>query len=176
MNELISLDSSFSEETFLSKINNIFVMICTSMMTNNLKRVDHFIGDNLFKRLQNDLDELNNENCIKMYDELNVKNSYINKVEILDDKFIINVVLISRYLSYFINKTTKEFIRGDRENRIEKTYYLKFVKKRDAKKMGIIQKCPTCGASMDLNNTGICPFCKNVFNQENYDWVLEDMR
>ena len=86
MDELISPDSTFSVESFLSKVNNIYVMLCTSMMTNNLKRVDHFIGDNLYNRLQSELEELNDNNLIHMYDELNVKNSYIDKVEILDDK------------------------------------------------------------------------------------------
>ncbi len=176
MDELISLDSTFSVESFLSKVNNIFVMLCTSMMTNNLKRVDHFIGDNLYNRLQSELDELNDNNLIHMYDELNVKNSYIDKVEILDDKYIIDVVLTSRYLSYYIDKTTKDYVKGDREYRLEKANYLRFTKKIITKNLGIVQKCPTCGASMDLNNTGICPFCKKVFSQEDYDWILEEMR
>ena len=176
MDELISPDSTFSVESFLSKVNNIYVMLCTSMMTNNLKRVDHFIGDNLYNRLQSELEELNDNNLIHMYDELNVKNSYIDKVEILDDKYIIDVVLTSRYLSYYIDKTTKDYVKGDREYRLEKANYLRFTKKRITKNLGIVQKCPTCGASMDLNNTGICPFCKKVFSQEDYDWILEEMR
>ena len=39
-------------------------------------------------------------------------------------------------------------------------------------KQGIVRKCPTCGASMNINNSGECEYCHSIYNQEDYDWVL----
>ena len=44
MNELVSLDPTFTESSFKTKVDNIFVMLHISLMTDNLKRVDHFIN------------------------------------------------------------------------------------------------------------------------------------
>ena len=174
MNEIKNLDNTFIESEFLSKVNNIYVMLCTSLMTNNLNRVKHFLGNNLYNEMSNKLNELNSQNIIKMYDELNVNSSIING-EACVDKFIIRVNMRAKYLDYIIDKTTKKFISGNKNYRIEENKTLIFTKKRDAKQLGIVRQCPSCGASMDLNNSGYCKYCKTIFNMEEYDWILEEI-
>lgn len=174
MDELINLDSNFSESEFLSKVNNIYVMLCTSMMTNNLERVKHFLGGKLYELKKKELEELNNQNIIQMYDELNV-NPCIIDVEITTDKFIIKVNMISKYLDYIISKDTKEFVSGNKNYRIENNNILVFTKIRNAKELGVVRQCPYCGASMDLNNSGQCKFCHKTFDMTDYDWILEEI-
>lgn len=174
MNEIMYLDKSFIENEFLSKVNNIYVMLCTSMMTNHLERVKHFLSDKLYEIKKSELEELNNENIIKMYDELNVNASIING-EVLDDKFVIKVNMRAKYLDYTINKDTKEFVSGNKNCRIETNKTLVFTKIRNFKTLGIVRQCPYCGASMDLNNTGECKFCKKTFDMKEYDWILEEI-
>lgn len=174
MDELINLDSNFSESEFLGKVNNIYVMLCTSMMTNNLERVKHFLGSKLYELKKKELEELNNQNIIQMYDELNV-NPRIIDVEITSDKFVIKVNMISKYLDYIISSDTKEFVSGNKNYRIEKSNILIFTKIRNFKDLGVVRQCPYCGASMDLNNTGQCKFCHKTFDMTNYDWILEEI-
>ena len=172
-NELVKIDN-FDESDFLSKVNNIYVMLCTSLMTNNLNRVKHFLSNALFEEYKNKLDKLNSKNIIQIYDELNVHGTIIDFEE-LDDKFVIKVNMRAKYLDYIIDKNTREFISGNKNYRIEKNKTLVFTKLKDAKKLGIVRQCPYCGASMDLNNTGVCKFCKNTFDMTNYDWILEEI-
>ncbi len=176
MEELIKLDSDFSESKFLTKVDNIFVMLCTSIMTNNLNRVAHFISDEVFKQKKSYVEELNSKNLMQMYDELNVKSTEIVDVKILDDKFVIEVKLTARYMDYLLDKSTRKFVSGNNTSRIQKDYYMIFEKRRNASKLGIIRFCPNCGAPMDLNNTGVCSFCHKVFDQENHDWILTSIR
>ena len=42
-------DPTFTESSFKTKVDNIFVMLHMSLMTDNMKRVDHFIGDEVYK-------------------------------------------------------------------------------------------------------------------------------
>ena len=175
MNELINLDPTFTESSFKTKVDNIFVMLHMSLMTDNMKRVDHFISDNVYQEFSNRLNVLNSNNERQMFDELNVKSTDIVKIDITDTKYIITVRLISRYMDYIIDKESGNFKRGNNSSRIERENILVFEKNRGTKIQGIVRFCPNCGHSMDVNKSGYCEYCHSIYNQENYDWVLTDI-
>lgn len=174
--ELIQKDNTFSESGFLAKVDNTYIMILTSIMTENLKRVDHKVGNELYQQLTEKLNKLQSQNEIQMYDELNVKDSSIISIEDKDTYYEIKVNLISRYMDYKIDKTTREYKSGNNQSRIEKSHILTFRKKKNANREGISRKCPGCGASINANSTGICQYCGTIYNTEDYDWVLQDMK
>ena len=62
MNELIKLDPTFTESSFKTKVDNIFVMLHMCLMTGNMKRVDHFISDEVYNEFNTRLIALNNNN------------------------------------------------------------------------------------------------------------------
>ena len=172
INELVKLDPTFTESRFKTKVDNIFVMLHMSLMTDNMKRVDHFISDNIYQEFSNRLISLNSNNERQMFDELNVKSTEIIKVDITDTKYIITVRLISRYMDYIVDKESNNFKRGNNSSRIERENILVFEKNRSAKIQGVVRFCPNCGHPMDVNKSGYCEFCHSTYNQENYDWVL----
>ena len=150
--------NEFNEAMFKTKVDNIFVKLFTAIMFGDLREVDHFISDEVYNKYNNYIEVLNKNNERQMYDELNVKSTNIISRNIIDNKEIVKVELISRYMDYIIDKDSGEFKRGVNTHRIEKKYTLTFEKKVDAKNVGLVRKCPNCGASMDINNTGICEF------------------
>lgn len=175
MNELIKLDPTFSESKFKTKIDNIFVMLHISLMTKNLSRVDHFISDEVYNEFNERLNKLNQNNQIQMFDELNVKSTEIQNIEITDTEFIIKVKLISRYMDYVIDADSKKLIKGNNTSRIKKTNILTFKKRRNFKIQDSVKKCPSCGANMNVNNTGKCAYCGTIYNTEDYDWILTNI-
>lgn len=176
MNELINLDPTFTESSFKTKVDNIFVMLHMSLMTDNMKRVDHFISDKVYEEFNNRLTILNNNNERQMFDELNVKSTDITNVEIKDDKYVITVRLISRYMDYVVDKDSLKFKRGNNTSRVEKENILVFEKLRSAKVQGVVRFCPNCGHPMDVNKSGYCEYCHSTYNQEAYDWVLTSIK
>lgn len=174
MDELLKYDKDFSKELFISKANNILVMLYTSIMTNNLSRVDHFIGDKLYKENEKKLDFLNKNNLIQVYENLNIKLSIITSTKVLDENMIIEVNVLYNFIDYQLDKTTKNVVSN--KKLIEKNDTLVFSKKKDFKQLSKLRKCPNCGALMDLNKNGLCPYCKKVFSQDNYDWILIDIK
>ena len=175
LNELITLDPTFTESSFKTKVDNIFVMLHMSLMTDNMKRVDHFISNEVYEEFTNRLNVLNNNNEKQMFDELNVKSTDIIKVVITPNKYIITVRLISRYMDYIVDKESFNFKRGNNTSRIEKENILTFEKNRNAKVQGVVRFCPNCGHPMDVNKSGFCEYCHSTYNQENYDWVLTNI-
>ena len=172
MNELIKMDPTFNEAMFITKVNNIFVMLHSAVMMDNLDRVRHFLSDNVILKYEKILKDLNNRNVRQMYDELNVKETHIRNIEIKEDCVIIKVEIISRYMDYLVDKSTGKFISGYNDHRIEKRNYLELTKMLGAKAYGLDKKCPGCGANIDVNNRGKCDYCGTIFNTKNYDWIL----
>ena len=170
--ELVELDSSFNQGMFITKVNNIFVMLHTAIMMDDLNRVRHFINDDLEKHYEEVLKKLNDKNARQMYDELNVKTTEVKDIIIEGEKAIIKVDIVSRYMDYLIDKNTGEFISGNRDRRVEKINHLTFEKNISAHYNGIVRKCSSCGASIDVNANGRCPYCGNIFKAEKYDWIL----
>ena len=168
--------NGFNEAMFKTKVDNIFVKLHIGVMKQNLRDVDHFIGDDLYNTLQEKIDKLKKEEQRQMYDELNVKNTKILRRTETLEKEIIDVEIISRYMDYVIDINTGNLLYGDNTRRVEKVNILTFEKKKNTKEIKIIRKCPTCGSSMDINNSGECKFCRTIFNQEDYDYVLTSMQ
>lgn len=176
MNDLLKIDPTFNEGMFITKVNNIFVMLHSSVMMDNLERVKHFLSEDVYQKYDDILKDLNSRNVRQMYDELNVRNTYIKDIEIKEDCVIIKVDITSRYMDYLIDKTTGKFISGYNDHRIEKVNHLELTKKFGTSSYKIDKKCPGCGANIDVNNNGKCAYCGSIFNTENYDWILTSIK
>ena len=172
MDELLKIDPTFNEGMFITKVNNIFVMLHSAVMMDDLNRVRHFISEDVERKYEAILDDLNKNNLRQMYDELNVKTTTIKDVEISNDCVIIKVDIISRYIDYLVNKDTGDYVSGINDHRVEKVNHLEFTKRIGARGYGIDKKCPGCGANIDVNKNGKCEYCGTIFNTESYDWIL----
>ena len=162
----------FNEAMLKTKVDNIFVKLYTCIMKGNLTDVRHFISEELYNNYINKINELISHNKRQMYDEINVKNTMIINRKILEDKEIIDVEIVSRYMDYIIDINTGDLISGDDTRRIERRNILRFEKKLNTKDFGIVRKCPGCGASINVNNTGKCEYCDTIFNLDDYDYIL----
>ena len=162
----------FNEAMFKTKVDNIFVKLYTCIMKGDLTDVRHFISEELYNNYINKINELISHNKRQMYDEINVKNTMIINRKILEDKEIIDVEIVSRYMDYIIDINTGDLISGDDTRRIERRNILRFEKKSNTKDFGIVRKCPGCGASINVNNTGKCEYCDTIFNLDDYDYIL----
>ena len=162
----------FNEAMFKTKVDNIFVKLYTCIMKGDLTDVRHFISEELYNNYINKINELISHNKRQMYDEINVKNTMIINRKILEDKEIIDVEIVSRYMDYIIDINTGDLISGDDTRRIERRNILRFEKKLNTKDFGIVRKCPGCGASINVNNTGKCEYCDTIFNLDDYDYML----
>ena len=170
--EILKVDPSFNEAMFKTKVDNMFIMLLSSIMQGNLDKVRHFLGEELEEKYDKQIKELNDNNQKQMYDELNVKNTTINNITITEEKIIIDVTIISKYMDYIVDKDTFDYISGINDRRVEKTNHLIIEKKIQTKDIKSVRKCPGCGASISVNTSGKCEYCGSIFNQEAYDYVI----
>lgn len=169
------IDNEFNESMFLSKVNNIAVKFYTAIMLNNMDEIKHFLSDEVIEYGYNIINKASNVGGRQMYDEINVKNSRIDSIEVNDDVYTMKVYLQLRYMDYIINLSNGNLVSGSDKHRIEVNRLFTFSKKANTKKQGIIRRCPGCGASLDVNDSGICEYCGTSYNQEDYDWILNSI-
>ena len=173
--ELIQKDKTFNESEFISKVDNTFIMLLSGIMTENIEKVKHKLSQELFKKYDNYVKKLKINNQRQMYGDPNIKQTKIENIFEDENRYIIKVLLVSRYMDYIINKDTKKIIMGNNNERIEIHNHLTFIKLKNAKEESIIRKCPNCGASMDTNSTGICKYCHSIYDTYSYDWILTNI-
>jgi predicted lipid-binding transport protein (Tim44 family) len=175
LSEYKSIDLTFNESMFLTKVNNVFIKLYTAIMMDELEEVKHFINEDVLEYANSIVNKAKSVNGRQMFDELNVKESQIINVEVKQDVYEIKVYLQSRYMDYIIDLSNGNVISGNDQSRINVDYNLTFTKKISAQEQGITRKCPTCRAPLSVNTSGKCEYCGSIYNQEDYDWVLTNL-
>ena len=158
IDNILKYDSDFTESSFKTFIDNVFIQIHLSIMTKEIENIKHFVSSEIYTKIENKVNELSSKGLIQMYDETNVKETIIENVEILEDKINIKVKLISR----------------NNSSRIEKNNYLTFTKAINSKELGTVRKCPGCGVTLDINRSGKCEYCGSTFDLDKKGWVLTE--
>ena len=161
---------------FDSKVMNMVVQYFTGIMKNDLEDVKHFIKEQPTNYGMNIINDMKSKNRRQMFDELNIRNIKINNTSEDDNNYIYDVSLEARYLDYQIDLDSGEIVSGNDDDRILKVYNLKIIKSKNAKEQGIIRRCPGCGASLDVNYSGKCPYCGSIYNQEEFDYQILEIR
>ena len=174
--KISGVDIVFNEAKFKSYVDNVFIKIYTAVMLDELESVRHFMSDEVFSMFSDRIDKLNQKNLRQMYDELNVKSTSIISFDNTDFEYVITVRLISRYLDYYLNKDTGDFVSGNMDTRVERENILVFSKKKNFHSVGVVRKCSGCGASISVNTNGVCDYCGVTYNLEDYDYILVDIK
>ena len=165
-----------NEASLITKFDNIFIMLLYSLMTQDLNRVKHFLSEELFQKYSVELQSLIDKNECQMYDELNVKSTKILRKETLEDKIVIEVEIISRYMDYVVDKNSFKVKRGVNDRRVEKRNILIFEKKNNPLNNVSVQTCEFCGANLDIHLTGVCSYCGQVNSREDKDYILVSVK
>ena len=166
-------DHNFDETSFITKVNNIVIKFFNSITLNEIDKVDHFVADKVFETGKRIIKDAESKGCVHMFDEFNIRNSSINNINVTSDGYFIQVSMELLYMDYLIDKNTGSVVSGNNNMRTSHNMVMTFKKNRNATDQTLVRTCPTCGASLNTNNTGICEYCHTVYDQEDHDWVLE---
>ncbi len=150
----------------ITKVKNIYIMLLTAITKENISLVDHYLDDELTKKYKNIIDANINKNLKQVYRQLNLTNLTVvsenNDFVVLQGK--------TRYISYFVNRNTNEYVSGDNKNRITKSITLKF--RKNNTKSQILYRCPNCGVSVNINASGVCSYCNSTLDERYSPYIL----
>lgn len=174
INELEKIDKSFSEGTFLTKVDHIFIMILNAIMDNDMSSVKHYLSDDVYNKFNEMVNKYINMNASRLFDEMNVSSTNIENIEINDDEILITVNITSKYMDYLIDENGN-FLSGVNDHRITSNHKILFSKKRNATSLSEIRRCKNCGSSININNSAICEYCNQPFDMSDYDYIVKNI-
>ena len=174
MNEITKYDKSFDESVFLTRADHIFIMILDAIMDNDMSSVKHYISENIYNKFTELVNNYKANNYTRIFDEMNVKSTQIRDVSINEDEINIEVIITSRYMDYFLDENGN-YVSGINDHRIEETHRLVFTKYINSKDLKEARRCPSCGSTLDINNSGVCPYCRQTIDMSNYDYIVTEM-
>ena len=168
------LDKNFNEALFLSRADHIFIMILDSILSQDMSTVKHYLSNDVYDKFTNLVNVYKDKNITRIFDEMNVKSTSIIDCNMLDNKINITVKLTSRYMDYFIDNNGN-YISGNNTSRNEEDHEIVFTKDIHAKELGEARRCPNCGNTLDINVSGICPYCKETIDMSEFDYIITKM-
>ena len=179
-------------------IKVIAVLLTTTILYANSAAVVSYAADNFLseKALENQGTSTTNDNVefdvyydggkhtvsadvnaedTKLNIALNVKKAgYLKDAVVQNNTITITTGYVIQMYDYIIEKSTGKVIRGSSNNKLKIVYEMKF--RRTLDESAKIDKCPNCGAKIDMNTSGICEYCGSKLVSENTKWVLTEKK
>ena len=172
MEDITKYDKEFNESKFISKVDHMFIMILDAIMDKNIDNVKHYISDDIYNKLNELINSYDNKT--RLFDEMNIKSTRIINSSIVDNKIVIVVNITTRYMDYFIDENGN-YLSGINDHRIEKEHIIKLSKPIYSDNLSEARRCNHCGKTLDINNSGICPYCKQVINISNKEYIIIEL-
>lgn len=150
----------------ISKVKNIYIMLLHAISKENLSIVDHCLDDEFKNRINKMIEENKKNNLKQVFRQQNISNLVILE----EDNESLTIQGEIKHISYLVNRKNNKIVSGDNQTRITKNVVLKF-RKNDVKTKTLYQ-CPTCGGGLNINSTGICPYCGQALDDDFCPYVL----
>lgn len=156
-------------EMMITKVKNIYIMLLNAISKENISIVDYCLDDELTKRFQSLIENNIRNNVKQIFRQPNISNLYV----IEEDSEYITLEAKTKYISYYVDRTTNKYVSGDNKTRIIKDVILK-VRKNNAKAETLFT-CPNCGAGLTINASGICSYCGGAIDERFSPYILSSI-
>ncbi|MBS4207036.1 TIM44-like domain-containing protein [Bacillus sp. FJAT-50079] len=181
LSKLKEKDPLFSDELFLSKVNNMFIQLQQAWMDKQWNSIRPFETDPLFNMHHKQLQSYIDQQRTNVVENIAILDSKIVRYENDGDHDEIDVYLRVRINDYVIDDHTKKVIKGNPNRDIYMTYIWTLIRKgnvvtEEEKEQYEVTQCPNCGANVSINASGQCEYCESVISSGEYNWVLSKIK
>lgn len=159
----------FNTNEFLANGYDIFVRIENAWMNFDLESVRDCITDEMFNMYESQLTSMEmkgEQNIMKGFNKINYCITDATKE---NNMLEIKARYYVEFYDYIINKETKKVLRGNSSRKIKMVYEFTFIKDIENNKL---DKCPNCGAPININSAGICEYCNSKLVDDSKNWVM----
>lgn len=165
-----SIDKDLNINEFKTKVFRTYKDIQTAWMNFDTDTIRKLTTDEIYNMYSSQLETL----------KLKKQRNIMKDIELIDVKIIDiykenDVITIDAYLNvrcydYVIKDATSEVVRGTDKAKMNIKYKLSFVKSASNNKTE--EKCPNCGAPVDIVSSAVCPYCDSTLVKDAGDYVM----
>lgn len=168
--KIVEVDEEINIADLKSKTFTIYRDIQTAWMNFDTDTIRKLTTDEIYNMYSSQLETL------KLKGQKNImKDITLEEAKIIDIKKVNNIITVSVYLrvkcyDYVIKEATGETVRGKDKQKIIIEYVISLVK--SAVNNSTEEKCPNCGAPVEINSSATCPYCDSTLVKDAGDYVM----
>lgn len=170
-------DPLFSDEAFISKVNNMFIQLQTAWSDKQWNSIRPFETDPLFNMHNRQLQAYIDQNKTNKVENIGILESMIVRYENDGSHDELDVYIRARMNDYVVDDHTGNVLKGNPNRDIYMRYIWTLIRKdsvltKESEEQYEVTQCPNCGANVSINASGQCEYCDSVISNGEYDWVL----
>lgn len=173
-NEIKQYIPNFNRDEFLNTGYSIYVDVQKAWMDFKLEDVKNVISNELYTMYESQLATLEVKGEQNVMKDFKLISANLSNVTVQNNTITINTMYIIEFFDYIADVNTGKTIRGNSRQKMVVVYDMAFRKNLDENVK--LDKCPNCGAELDINTSGVCPYCRSKLVAENTKWVLTDKK
>ena len=165
--KITAIDPTLNSAEFKIKAFNIYRDLQTAWMNFDTDTIRKLTTDEIYNMYSSQLETLKLKNQKNIMIDISLE-----EVKIIDIKKENNVITVNTYLrvkcyDYVIKVGNGETVRGKNNQKIIIEYVLSFVK--SGTNNNTEEKCPNCGAKVEINTSSTCPYCDSTLVKDASD-------
>ncbi len=171
-------DPQFNEQVFKDKAETAFYKLQEGWKRQDLSIMRPFVSDSILSRFTNQLSDLKSRGEKNIVEDMTIGHTDITNMRSDANFNYITVKIDASAIDYTVN-SQDQIIRGDKNAKGFSEYWtlLRSVGvKTNPDKQLKDNKCPNCGAALQVNATGKCEYCGAVITSGQFDWVLSEIK
>ncbi|MEN6339131.1 MAG: TIM44-like domain-containing protein, partial [Clostridiaceae bacterium] len=169
-------DPNFNEQAFLEKIGNWYIQMQNAWEAKKWEPMRAIMTDALFSQMERQLESLIQAGQTNHVERIAVLDSRIVKYAVEGDNDVLVVRISTRICDYTTNDKTGQVVSGSQTRELFMTYDWKLIRQKDQvtpEQEGMTHiSCSNCGAPLEINHSGQCPYCGTVVTLKDHDWAL----
>lgn len=167
--KLKELIPGFDEKEFLQTGYQMFLDVEDAWMNFELDKVHNIITDEMFNMYESQLSSMEIKGEQNIMNGFNLKDCAITNYINQNDNLEVETKYVIEFYDYIIDKASGRVLRGSKSSKLRMYYNFTFIMKNTEQK---IDKCPNCGAPVEVNASGVCAYCNSKIVGENTSWVM----
>jgi hypothetical protein len=170
-------DPNFNQQVFLDRAQQTFFVLQNAWMARNLEPARVYLSDGIYNRWKMQIDQMLAMHKRNVLEDLAINGCTVARVA-GDPNFDSITVRIDAWAADYEVNDQNQMVSGDKKA-APFTEYWTFIRSRAAQtrvgETAQITQCPNCGAPVQLNESGVCAYCKAVVTSGQFGWVLDNI-
>ncbi|HWP21593.1 MAG TPA: Tim44-like domain-containing protein [Candidatus Cryosericum sp.] len=169
-------DPNFNEQALLEKVGNQYIQMQNAWQNKDWEPMRAIMTDALYNQMARQLQTLVDAKQTNYVERIAVLETRISRYAVEADNDVLVVRLSTRITDYTKDDRTDAIISGSTTRELFMVYDWKLIRQKDQKTLNqpsVTQiSCPNCGAPLDINHSGKCPYCSTIVTLKDHDWAL----
>lgn len=162
--EIKEIDPSLDKESLKKQVFDIYKDVQIAWMNFDDNKLRTNLTDEIYNMYSSQLKTLKLKNQKNIMEDITLNQVEITDISIDNGIEQIEAQLIVTQYDYVVDKTNK-VVRGTDQYKNKVHYKITLVRHMENNKL---DKCPNCGAPIDIVSGGTCPYCNTtIINQSN---------